>query len=76
MVLVDLKGIKRVLEKAIHDYSEDGDEEGGLRKVLDIVQASIMCDTPKEIKNVSKMDLQLHYVRNGFISKWHLNHER
>jgi hypothetical protein len=49
LVLVDLKGIKRVLEKAIHDYSEEGDEEGGLHKVLDIVRASIMCDTPKEM---------------------------
>ena len=52
LVLVDLKGIKRVLEKAIHDYSEEGDEEGGLRKVLDIVRASIMCDTPKEMGKV------------------------
>ena len=40
------------LEKAIHDYSEKGDQEGGLHKVLDIVRASIMCDTPKEMEKV------------------------
>jgi hypothetical protein len=52
LILCDLKGIKRVLEKAIQDYSEKGDEEGGLRKVIDIVRASIMCDTPKEMGKV------------------------
>ena len=52
LILCDLKGIKRVLEKAIQDYSEEGDEEGGLRKVLDINRASIICDTPEEIGQI------------------------
>jgi hypothetical protein len=52
LVLCGLKGIKRVLEKAIQDYSEKADKEGGLRKVCDIVRASIMCDTPKEMVQV------------------------
>ena len=40
------------LPKAIHDYSEDGDDEGGLRKVQDIVRGTIKCSTVKEMKTV------------------------
>jgi hypothetical protein len=40
------------LAKAIHDYSKDGDDEGGLRKVQDIVRGTIMCSTVKEMKRV------------------------
>ena len=51
-VTCGLKGILRSLEKAIQDYSKEGDEFGGLHKVLDIVRGTIKCLTVAHMRAV------------------------